>query len=206
MTHDLPIRCRCGALQGMAMGLSPRLVNRAVCYCDDCQIFAHFLGRAEQVLDEHGGTEVYQMSPKHLELTSGVEHLACVRLKPKGLYRWYADCCNTPLANAIGGGFAFVGVIRPSLRNATDEAVGPIGSRVFGRYARGDVTRLGAHDGAPLYLLFPILGKLLIRRLRGDHRHSPLFDPATGKARVPPKVLTPEELSEVERTRRRGQV
>ena len=53
MTQDLEVRCECGKLRGMATDLEPASVNRAVCYCDDCQSFAHFLGRADDVLDAH---------------------------------------------------------------------------------------------------------------------------------------------------------
>ena len=51
MKVDVPIRCSCGALQGYARGISRKSGRRMACYCDDCQSFAHFLGRADEVLD-----------------------------------------------------------------------------------------------------------------------------------------------------------
>ena len=112
MTADLPIRCSCGALRGVARGVSPSRGNRVICYCADCQSFAHFLGRATEILDRSGGTDIFQTSPARIEITQGRERLASMRLTPKGLLRWYADCCKTPIGNtAITREIPFVGLI-----------------------------------------------------------------------------------------------
>ena len=58
-----------------------------VCYCYDCQAFAHFLVKSEEILDDRGGSEVIQVLPSNVTLTEGVEALACVRLTAKGLLR-----------------------------------------------------------------------------------------------------------------------
>ncbi len=68
MPTTLPIRCSCAALRGTALGVSANRGNRVVCYCDDCQSFAYFLGRADQILDAHGGTDIFQTSPARLEM------------------------------------------------------------------------------------------------------------------------------------------
>lgn len=47
MNH--PLRCRCGALQGYVS--HPEKASRGVCYCKDCQAFAHFLGTPGDILD-----------------------------------------------------------------------------------------------------------------------------------------------------------
>jgi hypothetical protein len=65
----------------------PGSVNRAVCYCRDCQAFAHFLGRPEEILDSKGGSDVVQTTPARVTLTDGIEMLACMRLTEKGLRR-----------------------------------------------------------------------------------------------------------------------
>ena len=59
---DLPLRCRCGRMRGVAIDVSPSTGLRFVCYCKDCQAFAHFLERAD-VLDPAGGTDIFQMPP-----------------------------------------------------------------------------------------------------------------------------------------------
>ena len=73
MSH--PLQCRCGTLKGFVD--NPSTANRAVCYCKDCQAFAHFLGRSADVLDERGGSDVVQILPKNITFTQGVESLAC---------------------------------------------------------------------------------------------------------------------------------
>ena len=94
---DLPLRCRCGAVRGVARAVSPVKVNHCFCYCDDCQAFVHFLGRAGDIFDEHGGTEITQMSQASVAFTAGTDRIAAVKLTPKGLMRWYASCCGTPI-------------------------------------------------------------------------------------------------------------
>jgi hypothetical protein len=46
MSH--PLQCRCGTIQGHVD--DPRSANRALCYCRDCQAFAHFLGSPRATL------------------------------------------------------------------------------------------------------------------------------------------------------------
>lgn len=57
---DLPLRCRCGHVRGVATKISPLAGFRFFCYCKDCQAFARFLDRAD-VLDATGGTDIFQM-------------------------------------------------------------------------------------------------------------------------------------------------
>jgi hypothetical protein len=58
---ELDLRCSCGRVRGIARDVAPSTINHCSCYCDDCQAFAHFLGRADAILDAHGGTEIAQM-------------------------------------------------------------------------------------------------------------------------------------------------
>ena len=108
---NVDFSCRCGTLHGKLVDVSPGAVNRLVCYCDDCQAFAHFLEHPDEVLDEHGGTEIMQMAPSCLKIEGGRDQLACVRFSEKGPFRWYAACCNTPLGNTGDAGLPFLGVI-----------------------------------------------------------------------------------------------
>jgi hypothetical protein len=210
MPTDVPLRCACGALRGVARGLSPERGNRLVCYCDDCQSFAYFLGRAEEILDIHGGTDIFQMSPARIEFTEGVSNLACVRLTPRGLMRWYASCCNTPVGNTIASGRApFLGSIHSCMDHAgngrtRDAVLGPSRGGVNGRFARGERTDVDAHDKAPLSMGLRLLTMMLRFRLGGDHKRSPFFDAAAGKPTALPRVLTDEELRQVESSRDAG--
>ena len=64
---DVPIRCGCGALRGMLRSVTPSSGNRCVCYCDDCQSFAYYLGRADTILDARGGTDIFQTASGRIE-------------------------------------------------------------------------------------------------------------------------------------------
>jgi hypothetical protein len=83
MTH--PLRCHCGALTGTVE--HERLANHSICYCEDCQAFARFLGREADLLDARGGCESIQALPKDVRFREGVQHLACMRLSETGLLR-----------------------------------------------------------------------------------------------------------------------
>ncbi len=203
MATDLTIRCACGALTGVARGLSPKAGNRLACYCDDCQAFARFLGRADTVLDPCGGTDVFQTSPARVAFGCGADRLACVRLTPKGLLRWYADCCRTPIGNTPARpGLPFVGLVHACLGAATDgtprdAVLGPVRGQVFLRFARGDVRTLGPVKGGVLRHV-PRVAKVIVgARLRGDHKRTPFFDPATGAPAVTPLVLGEAERAAV---------
>jgi hypothetical protein len=198
---DLPIRCACGELEGTLRGVTPDRGNRCVCYCDDCQSFAHFLGRPREILDAHGGTEIFQTTPALLEIVKGADRFACMRLTSKGLLRWYARCCRTPVGNTLPtSALPFVGVIRACI--AADDAglsaaIGPVRGRVMGRFAKGDPARLDLHQRVPLAMLARFLRVLITAWLRGDQKRSPFFDPGSGQPVTAPEVLTREELGRV---------
>jgi len=203
---DLPIRCTCGALRGVLHASSTR-GNRCVCYCDDCQSFAHFLGRPADILDEHGGTEVFQTSQALVEIAEGADRLACMRLTSKGPFRWYASCCRTPIGNTMATGkLPFTGLIRACLDAddaALDAAMGPVRQRTMGRFAKGDTSGLDIHERLSFGLIARVLRIMLGAKLRGDARRSPFFDAQSGEPIAAPKVLSDGELREVESARDR---
>lgn len=192
MGAALRIWCDCGKLQGVFRDVAAGNGNRTVCYCRDCQAFARFLERPD-VLDVQGGTEIFQHSPRGLVFTEGVEQLACLRLSDKGMLRWYAACCRTPIANTLPSpSMCFVGLIRAAWNPQDDALLGPIRNRVQAQSAVGDTAELAASKGIPLPVFARVLWILLKARLRGDHRYSPFFDAATGEPRVEPQVLSAE--------------
>lgn len=75
MTTDLSIQCHCGSVRGLARGVSRKVGIRVVCYCDDCQAFANYLGAGDTILDSHGGTDIFQMSPAALNIMHGLDNL-----------------------------------------------------------------------------------------------------------------------------------
>src|SRR5262244_3439281 len=117
MSTRMEVHCRCGEVRGFVADASPNTVNRVMCYCDDCQAFVHHLGRAD-LLDAHGGTDIVQVAPASLVSHHGTERIVGLRLAPKGLYRWYASCCKTPLGNTVGPAIPFVGIVAQAFEGA----------------------------------------------------------------------------------------
>jgi hypothetical protein len=202
---DVPLRCACGVFRGVLRSVTPRSGNRCVCYCDDCQSFAYFLGRADSILDAHGGTDIFQTSPARLEISAGEARLASLRLRPgSNTVRWYASCCRTPLGNTPAEHrVPFVGVIHScldtgSLGSPADAVLGPIRGRFFRRFARGD--RAGVPKGRTVLPILRLVRMILGARLRRDQLHSPFFSPE-GEPKVAPHVLSGDELRAVEGAR-----
>ena len=186
-THLLS--CRCGALRGHVdlKGLS----NCMVCYCQDCQAFARFLGPAERVLDAQGGSDVVQLAPDRIHITQGAEHLAVMRLSTKGLLRWYAACCRTPVGNTLSRrDRPFTGLLVQCLDSAPLEAAfGPVRGRVNTASAIGEPKpRASGMAGA----LLRILGMVAGSRLSGRYKNTPFFT-ASGAPVAEPTVLSAEQ-------------
>jgi len=197
---SLPLECACGAVHWVAREVSGTRGNHVVCYCDDCQSFAHALGNAERVLDANGGSEIFQVSPARIEFGAGREHLACLRLAPGGLLRWYASCCRTPIGNTLASRqVPFVGLVLRSADSESEQrarvaALGPVLGRFNARFAVGDRSRLDAHERVPVALFVRLLRITVGARLRGEHARSPFFT-AAGATVAVPHVLTAEELA-----------
>jgi hypothetical protein len=185
--------CRCRVVRGRVSEASPRTVNRVTCYCDDCQAFAHHLGRVE-LLDPNGGSDIVQLAPASLTLLQGQERIVGVRLTPKGLYRCYASCCNTPLGNTGGPAIPFVGVLTEAFqsdRQLPDVVFGkPIGT-IKGEYAIGEPPP--GSKGVSLSLIVRSIAKVLGWRLSGRAWPNPYFDRSTRKPIYPVTSLSPEQ-------------
>lgn len=195
MARDIELQCRCGEVRGRLRDASPESTNRAICYCSDCQAYLHHLGRAD-LLDEHGGSDIVQVAPSTLAFTRGDQHVTAVRLTEKGIYRWYARCCKTPLGNTMKPGVPFVGIVTELLRQAPgarpcDEVFGPPRGGVFGKDAVGEPPPGSLRPN--LRLLARTLRKLLGWKLRGKTWPHPFFDRASGEPKYPVTVLSPAE-------------
>jgi uncharacterized protein DUF6151 len=191
-----PVRCRCGTLKGVLRNLPN--ARRAICYCYDCQAFAHALGDPGYILDSRGGSDVIQTLPKNLTFTAGSDRLACLRLTDKGLLRWYADCCRTPIGNTLTTPkLSFVGLLHVCLDStemSLDEAFGPIGIRVYTRGAKGEPKPQEVGKGKAVGWF---IGTVLKARFNGDYKRTPLFHSDTGTPVATPRVLSNAELTNV---------
>lgn len=197
MATQVPLRCRCGHVRGVVTDVSPASGNRIVCYCDDCQAFARHLGRPD-VMNAAGGTDIFQVAPARVRITEGADELRCVRLSDKGLFRWYAGCCKTPVANTLPR-VPFVGLVGPIIDLASDrdgrtrdEVLGPSLGAIHGRYAKGGVPA-GAHAKVSLGIIGRCARVFAGWALAGLGQPSPFFEKGTRAPRAEVHVLTPAE-------------
>ena len=186
-----PIQCKCGTVRGQVEGTGVN--NRLICYCADCRAFARFLGRAADVLDKQGGTEIVQVALPRLRFSQGLDRIAAVRLSEKGMLRWYASCCKTPIGNTMADPkVSFVGLIHSSLDRAQM-------SRDFGTTIAIVNTDTALGDTKPtqrglLGVIARFIWIVFTTRISGRYKSSQLFSDS-GSPKVVPIVLTPQELA-----------
>src|SRR5262245_17975770 len=188
MSH--PLRCRCGTLTGLVS--QPQKASRGVCYCKDCQAFARYLGEADTALDAMGGTDIIATLPKYVSFTSGVDSLACLSLTDRGLLRWYANCCGTPVGNTLRDfRVPYVGLVHACLGTpaAIEASFGPVRLRVNTQSAKGRPKLMPMSTAAALLRFAPTV---ILSRLDGSYRATPFFS-TDGIPIAQRKVLTGAE-------------
>lgn len=195
---DIAFSCGCGKVQLLATQVTPESGTRIVCYCKDCQAFAHFLNRGDTVLDAHGGTEIFQMPMAYVQVTHGKEDLRCMRLTHAGLHRWYTGCCNTPIGNTMGAGMPFIGLIHHAVadRSVRDENLGPVQGFLQARSASTRLAGDQKHPDVPFPLLLKMFFKLTVWKLKGLNKPSSFFD-NEGQPVVEPYILNPKPKGEI---------
>lgn len=190
MPQDVTLSCACGSFQAVIHDASGKTGNHAVCYCSDCQAFARHLGQGARVMDEIGGTQLYQTQPYKVEIQAGADKLTVLRLAPKGLYRWHTTCCNTPVCNTLGTPkFSFAGFMAANITSGF-EALGPVAVRYKPDHALGPVPQ---PTGSLPRFIFYTLRNVLRSRINGNWKQTPFFDAASGQAVVKPYTLTEAE-------------
>ena len=187
---DVPFSCGCGAVAGRLVDVDRKAGSRITRYCADCQTAARELGHGD-LLDARGGSEIYQTTPAHIRLEAGEAHLACLRLSPKGVLRWYAECCDTPLFNTLASPkLCFAGVLVHGVAPDARGPLGPLTAQTFTESATG--------EGAPLRKFgfaktgFNILRRHLRAKLGGRAGMAPFFD-GNGQPIRRARILTREE-------------
>ena len=181
MTNQCSLSCSCGKMEWhIAEGAEGK---HMMCYCADCQTFPRHLGKADTYLT-NGGTQLFQTVPGNFQFDKGLEHLGLKRLGPNGLFRWYAKCCDTPIANTVPKArFPFVGAVLP----AGHDHFGRVTAHVNTGSAPLRTKQTGMT--ATVYGIFFRAAKAAIT---GKGKTSPFFD-ETGAPIVTPTVLTQEQ-------------
>ncbi|MEP6940732.1 MAG: DUF6151 family protein [Rudaea sp.] len=187
MNHRL--KCGCGKVEGYVA--LPGVATRAVCYCKDCQAFARFLDRADRVLDSQGGTGIVATLPRQVVFTSGAQNIACMSLSARGMLRWYASCCNTPIGNTPRDAkISYVGLVDDCLaREALDASFGAVRMVLNTRSANGE-PKPAQRSG--LFAMIGIMKAVIGSRLSGAYRRNPFFS-ADGRPIAEPRELSKDE-------------
>lgn len=192
MNPTAQLRCRCGQVAGRVRDVSPRTLNRVVCLCDDCQAFAHHLGRSD-VLDAQGGSDIVQVAPDTFTIDRGQDQIACLRLSEKGPYRFYSRCCRQPLGNTVGPVFPFIGIVISAFSvegQSLDSLFGKPMASIYGNFAVGQAPP--GSTGFPFRLMARSLRMVLGWKLGGHAWPHPFFDRTSAKPICPVEILPSE--------------
>lgn len=185
---EIDVQCFCGKIEGTTENINSSTGTRIVCCCDDCQIFAEYLGNEGNILDQYGGTDIFQMPISQLKISQGNEHIGCMRISSKGMYRWYASCCNTPIGNTLGSGVPFIGLIHSFMANPStrDTDLGKIRGYLEIKFAKQQVPK--TQQGSSFRIILRGLYKIILWKLRGLNSPSVFFND-NGESIVAPKIL-----------------
>lgn len=173
----IAVRCRCGEVRGEAE--VARAYARLTCYCRDCQAYARWLGLPD-MMDARGGTDIVAMAPSGLRFSQGRARIACITLSGR-VFRWYADCCRTPLGNTSRSPrLHYVGMCTACMPDAPalDATFGPGGRCVV--HADSAIAPVRPTPVAFAFAALSIARGVSWARLR-RLRSSPFFDETTGR-------------------------
>jgi hypothetical protein len=194
----MQIRCECGKFRAELTTFPRNTPGRLACYCDDCQTYLHYLGRSD-LLDAAGGTEIIPVYPSEIKFLEGMNVLKSTCLSPKGLIRWSTTCCNTPIANTRPqlpwAGFLnrVFNIEDPSY---LEKVLGPVKSRIKGRFARG-TPPIGTAPNLRLKDITTVLPFLLKGLLLSKTKNSPFFKKDGVTPVVEPQILRLEERTAI---------
>ncbi len=185
-TSPLAFQCSCGTLRGTLSQEAARAGTRLACFCADCRAAQLYLGQPDPA---QNGVQLLQTSPEAITLTAGHDQLRLLRLSPKGLMRWYAGCCNSPVANTLASPrLPFVGI---QVANFDTPAVfGKTRVQAFMPQPAGKPPRTKGAIGMVISM-FRRMGASL---LSGKWRDTPFFDCTTGDPVCQAKIPSKEEL------------
>jgi Family of unknown function (DUF6151) len=188
---EIHLQCYCGSVEGIASGVTADSGIRVVCCCDDCQTFAHYLDREDVILDEYGGTDIFQMPMSHLKITEGIEKIRCVRLSQKGMFRWYTACCKTPIGNTMSSSVPFIGLIHNFVKDPgiCEKNFGPVLGYIQTKFAKHALPSRLNQSAFPIGIITRWLSKVILWKLQGLNKPSSFFD-SSGKPISVPHILS----------------
>lgn len=144
-------------------------------------------------MDARGGSDIVQTLPKNVTFTQGTDVLACLRLTDKGMLRWYAGCCKTPIGNTLENyKVSFVGLLHNCLEipeQSLQNSFGAVRTYVNPQGAIGEPKPKAAGLARTVGWFATTILKA---RVDGDYKRTPFF-----KDGVP--IAIPQVLSSAQR-------
>lgn len=176
--QEVALQCQCGSVTGHTLPITANTGSRLVCHCDDCQAFAHFLKDDGRIMNEHGGIDVFQMPVSYVKITQGLEEVRCMKLTPKGSFRWFTECCKTPIGVTMGAGVPFIGLAHNFMHDAgcRDKNLGPVLGFIQTKFASTPLPASVKQSNFPIGLMMRSLFKVISWKLKGLNKPSPFFD------------------------------
>ncbi len=182
--QDTPFSCNCGTLHGHITAAGVHSGTHVSCFCNDCRAAQLYFRQPDPA---PGPVDILQMSPEEIRFDGGVEQLALMQLSPKGMLRWYAKCCNAPLATTPRTAkVPFAGFI--VRRIADPSQLGPITTRGFIPQPDGKQS----HEKVR-YAAVGLLKRLMKSWLSGSWKKTPFFDASSGDPVAIPTILSKAE-------------
>jgi hypothetical protein len=117
--------------------------------------------------------------------------------------RFYAGCCNSPVANtAPYAWMPYCGVVHTFIDAGQGEArnrtLGPVDARIFGKFGKGKLPP-GTLDKGSLGLMLRTIGFILKGVVLRKNRPSVFFDDKTRQPSVAPEILPLEKRKALRR-------
>lgn len=163
---DTTLSCDCGSFQASLSEVNPVRGTHLRCHCSDCRAFVRVLLPDAQLKN---GLHLYQTDPDKIEVLKGVEHLECLTFSSKGLLRWYASCCKTPMFNTPRS--AKVPLVAVVTDIAKDPHLfGPVVSDAFLKRSDGKVKTTGLPK-----VIYRFLSRSISSRITGRWKKTPFF-------------------------------
>ncbi|MCG7623153.1 DUF6151 family protein [Epibacterium sp. Ofav1-8] len=184
----LPFACSCGSLSGHVTGAAVKQGFRILCHCADCRAVELYHGCPDP---KGTGVDLLQLAPDMVRIDQGAEHLRLLQLSPRGLYRWYAGCCGTPLFNGLRKPKLPFIAVRSALFSDPDR-LGKVVAQAFvpqpGKPPR--------HEGAGR-MTMKLASRMISAWVSGRWRQTPLFDLDSGAPVAKPQVLSKAERQDL---------
>ena len=84
---DMTFSCACGTVTGTIADVGPSHGDYVYCHCTECQAVPKLLGAEQRILEQAGGTALYQTRCARVSFQSGKDRLAGVHMTDKPTLR-----------------------------------------------------------------------------------------------------------------------